>query len=40
MERLRRHRFEWVLPGHGQRVKLPDTRMQAELERLILRMKA
>lgn len=31
--------FEWVLPGHGQRVWLPRTRMRAELESLVGRMR-
>ena len=39
MERLRGCRFEWVLPGHGARRKLPADRMQAELAELIERMK-
>jgi glyoxylase-like metal-dependent hydrolase (beta-lactamase superfamily II)/ferredoxin len=40
MERLRGLPFEWVLPGHGDRRKLPADRMQAELASLIERMKA
>lgn len=40
MERLLEFSFEWVLPGHGGRLKLPPARMRAELEALILRMKS
>jgi len=39
MERLRDHRFEWVLPGHGRRINLPADAMQVELTRLIDKMK-
>lgn len=38
MERLREHRFEWVLPGHGPRVHLPELEMRAALDALIRRM--
>ena len=34
MERLADYRFEWVLPGHGQRVRLPAAEMRAEVLRL------
>jgi hypothetical protein len=34
MRRLADHRFEWVLPGHGQRVRLPAGEMRAEVLRL------
>jgi glyoxylase-like metal-dependent hydrolase (beta-lactamase superfamily II) len=40
MELLRQRRFEWVLPGHGRRIKVPADRMRVELARLIGRMKA
>ena len=40
MARLIDYRFEWVLPGHGQRVKLPAERMHSELERLVAKMKS
>lgn len=40
MERLLVYRFEWVLPGHGQRVRLPAERMRAELAALVERMRA
>jgi glyoxylase-like metal-dependent hydrolase (beta-lactamase superfamily II) len=31
MERLAAYRFEWVLPGHGQRVHLPAGQMREEI---------
>jgi glyoxylase-like metal-dependent hydrolase (beta-lactamase superfamily II)/ferredoxin len=34
MERLAAYRFEWVLPGHGQRVYLPAAEMRNQIERL------
>jgi glyoxylase-like metal-dependent hydrolase (beta-lactamase superfamily II)/ferredoxin len=34
LQRLAEYSFEWVLPGHGQRVKLPAVQMRAELLRL------
>jgi glyoxylase-like metal-dependent hydrolase (beta-lactamase superfamily II)/ferredoxin len=40
MERLQAYEFQWVLPGHGQRIHLPAERMQEELARLIHRMKS
>jgi len=40
MEKLLRFDFEWVLPGHGQRVLLPKAEMRRELEQLVGRMKA
>jgi len=39
MERLADHRFEWLLPGHGTRVRLAADAMAAELARCIARMK-
>lgn len=39
MERLLPYSFEWVIPGHGDRVHLPKTEMKEELKALILRMK-
>src|SRR5262245_26827341 len=40
MERLLDHRFEWVLPGHGDPWRAPSAAaMRAELERLVARMK-
>jgi len=38
MKKLLDFDFEWVLPGHGQRVKLPIYIMKKELEELIKRM--
>jgi glyoxylase-like metal-dependent hydrolase (beta-lactamase superfamily II)/ferredoxin len=38
IDRLREHSFEWVLPGHGQRVKLPLPEMLEELKNLIERI--
>ena len=40
MEKLLSYHFEWVLPGHGQRIKLPPEEMKRELEALVNRMKA
>jgi hypothetical protein len=34
MKRLAYHRFEWVLPGHGQKVHLPAAEMQGQILRL------
>jgi glyoxylase-like metal-dependent hydrolase (beta-lactamase superfamily II) len=31
------HRFEWVLAGHGDRVRLPMTEMRAQIGRLLER---
>jgi glyoxylase-like metal-dependent hydrolase (beta-lactamase superfamily II) len=39
MERLLDYSFEWVLPGHGRRVKLTSDQMQMQLRRLVDRMK-
>jgi glyoxylase-like metal-dependent hydrolase (beta-lactamase superfamily II)/ferredoxin len=39
MARLSHYRFEWVLPGHGERVKPPPDRMRGEIEALVTRMK-
>ena len=40
MARLAEYRFEWVLPGHGQKVYLPAAEMRAEILRLVESMKA
>jgi glyoxylase-like metal-dependent hydrolase (beta-lactamase superfamily II)/ferredoxin len=40
MRRLADHRFEWVLPGHGQRVRLPADEMRRQLLELVDRMAA
>ena len=37
IEKLLDHRFEWVLAGHGDRVKLPASEMQAKLTGLLVR---
>jgi glyoxylase-like metal-dependent hydrolase (beta-lactamase superfamily II)/ferredoxin len=34
MAKLAAYRFEWVLPGHGQRVRLPAAEMRQQVERL------
>jgi hypothetical protein len=34
MKRLAYHRFEWVLPGHGQRVRLSGGEMRNQIMRL------
>jgi glyoxylase-like metal-dependent hydrolase (beta-lactamase superfamily II)/ferredoxin len=39
MARLSAFDFEWVLPGHGQRVQLPANEMRRELEALVRRMR-
>jgi glyoxylase-like metal-dependent hydrolase (beta-lactamase superfamily II) len=40
MRRLSEFRFEWVLPGHGQRVHLPQTEMHRHMQELVARMAA
>jgi glyoxylase-like metal-dependent hydrolase (beta-lactamase superfamily II)/ferredoxin len=35
MERLAAYQFEWILPGHGQRVHLPAGEMRRQLTRLV-----
>lgn len=35
LEKLLAYRFEWVLAGHGDRVKLTPAQMQAQLRRLV-----
>jgi glyoxylase-like metal-dependent hydrolase (beta-lactamase superfamily II)/ferredoxin len=40
MRRLAAYRFEWVLPGHGQRVRLPPAEMRQQIERLAESMRA
>jgi glyoxylase-like metal-dependent hydrolase (beta-lactamase superfamily II) len=39
MERLAGYRFEWVLPGHGQRVHLPADEMTRQTKELVARMR-
>ena len=38
MARLAEYRFEWVLPGHGQRVQLPFSEMAEQMAELVQRM--
>lgn len=38
MRRLAAHRFEWVLPGHGDRIHLPAGEMEAALSALLARL--
>jgi glyoxylase-like metal-dependent hydrolase (beta-lactamase superfamily II) len=40
MAQLAEHPFEWVLPGHGQKVHLPAAEMQPEMRRLVQWMKS
>jgi glyoxylase-like metal-dependent hydrolase (beta-lactamase superfamily II) len=39
MARLLEYQFEWVLPGHGQRVQLPAADMRQQLTALVDRMR-
>jgi glyoxylase-like metal-dependent hydrolase (beta-lactamase superfamily II)/ferredoxin len=36
-EKLLAYAFEWILPGHGQRIHLPEAEMKAALQELISR---
>jgi glyoxylase-like metal-dependent hydrolase (beta-lactamase superfamily II) len=38
MRRLADYSFEWVLPGHGQRVHLPAAEMRRQMADLVERM--
>jgi glyoxylase-like metal-dependent hydrolase (beta-lactamase superfamily II)/ferredoxin len=38
MRRLAEFSFEWVLPGHGQRVRLPRDEMRRHMRELVVRM--
>jgi glyoxylase-like metal-dependent hydrolase (beta-lactamase superfamily II)/ferredoxin len=40
MQRLAAYRFEWLLPGHGMRCRLPAERMGEQLARCVRRMMA
>jgi glyoxylase-like metal-dependent hydrolase (beta-lactamase superfamily II)/ferredoxin len=40
MHQLTQFHFEWVLPGHGQRVRLPGSEMRKQLSELVERMRA
>jgi glyoxylase-like metal-dependent hydrolase (beta-lactamase superfamily II)/ferredoxin len=35
MERLTHERFEWILPGHGERIHLPEAQLQSKMQQLI-----
>ena len=39
MARLAAFRFEWVLPGHGQKVHLPAAEMREQIARLAKSMR-
>lgn len=39
MQRLLDYSFEWVLPGHGQRIHLPADQMKQQLAALVERMR-
>jgi glyoxylase-like metal-dependent hydrolase (beta-lactamase superfamily II)/ferredoxin len=39
MRRLAGYSFEWVLPGHGQRVRLPAEEMRRQMAALVERMR-
>jgi 4Fe-4S single cluster domain of Ferredoxin I len=39
MRRLAEFAFEWVLPGHGQRVHLPREEMRRQMQELVERMR-
>ena len=39
MARLAEFSFEWVLPGHGQRVRLPRDEMRRQMQQLVARMR-
>ena len=38
MRKLAQFSFEWILPGHGQRVRLPASTMYEQMARLVERM--
>ena len=38
VKRLLDHKFEWVLPGHGERANFAHTKMQSELRKLLMRI--
>ena len=35
LAKLERYSFEWVLPGHGQRIRLPRDEMRWQMKRLV-----
>jgi hypothetical protein len=40
MRRLAGFAFAWVLPGHGQRVHLPEEEMRRQMQDLVASMEA
>ena len=38
LRRLANYRFEWILPGHGQRIHLPADEMQRQMQQLLARL--
>jgi glyoxylase-like metal-dependent hydrolase (beta-lactamase superfamily II)/ferredoxin len=40
MQRLSSLSFEWILPGHGQRARLPRDQIQRQIQDLVIRMGA
>ena len=40
MAALRDYAFEWVLPGHGERVHLSREEMRRQLDLLVVEMKS
>jgi hypothetical protein len=40
MERLAAYDFDWVIPGHGERIHLPKEEMKSDLEKLLVYMNA
>lgn len=40
MARLLGHRFEWILPGHGERANFPPEEMHRQVRELVERMAA
>jgi hypothetical protein len=39
MKRLADYHFEWVLPGHGQRARVPADEMRWQIGRLVKTMR-
>jgi len=40
MERLTGFKFEWILAGHGDRVKLPPEQMSNQIQQLVETMRS
>ncbi len=38
MEKLNQHSFEWLFTGHGERIKLDEKTMHAQIQDLVMRM--